>query len=540
VPVTRVATLAVILVLLSVAIGCGGDGGREPAPTPTTSATGSTGTGSGPQGGSAVESLEDVQAAVIQIVADGTFRDPELGLANGSGAGSGFLINDDGLAVTNNHVVAGATTLEVYVGGDTSRAYNATIVGVSECNDLAVIDINESQPLPYLEWYDGDIVPGIDVYAAGFPLGDPQVTLTPGIVSKARANGDIMGTSSIDHAVEHDARLEPGSSGGPLVATDGRVVGVNYGGRQANSTGAAQFFAISSELARPVVERLKDGDFESLGINGWAVMDEEASISGVWVAAVAAGSPASRVGLVPGDIIRAMNGAPVGTDGTMAGYCDVIRTAGTDRPISIEVLRYDTREILRGEINGDKRLTTVFSPAEDLAGALTGRQLGAPASHSAYITLADATNSIEVDVPADWDDVDSDPFDLDGEQVPHIAAAPNLNDFFDDTYKTSGMEFAVFQPQKDLKATVDRFGPGGGKCADLGYFDYSDAFYTGVYHAWESCGDSGTIYVVLAAVPVGVPAEESYTAVLLVQLTADADFEALDTLFTSFEVNLTP
>src|SRR5690606_34332944 len=186
------------------------------------------------------------------------------------------------LVVTNNHVVAGAATLEVFIGGDTTRSYNATILGVSECNDLAVIDVRASDPLPYLEWYEEEIVPGIDVYAAGFPLGDPQFTLTRGIVSKARADGDITGTSSIDHTIEHDANLQPGNSGGPLVSTDGKVVGVNYAGG-AVATTTAQFFAIAAELAKPVVERLKKGDYESLGINGWAVLDEDTGISGVWV-----------------------------------------------------------------------------------------------------------------------------------------------------------------------------------------------------------------------------------------------------------------
>ena len=98
----------------------------------------------------------DVQPAVVQIVAQGTFRDPEVGFADGSGLGSGFIISPDGLAVTNNHVVAGAATLEVYIGGDLDESYNATILGVSECNDLALIDINGPDDLPYLEWFDGE------------------------------------------------------------------------------------------------------------------------------------------------------------------------------------------------------------------------------------------------------------------------------------------------------------------------------------------------------------------------------------------------
>ncbi len=197
-----------------------------------------------------------------------------VGYAYSSGAGSGFILSPDGLAVTNNHVVAGAATLEVFVGGDTSTSYNATILGVSECNYLALIHIlAQSEPLPYLEWFDGEVTAGLDVYTAGFPLGDPEFTLTRGIVAKARAAGDITGTSSIDHTLEHDADIQPGNSGGPLVSTEGTVIGVNYAGG-AVATTTAQFFAIAHDLASPVVDEMEGGDVESIGINGWAVFDE--------------------------------------------------------------------------------------------------------------------------------------------------------------------------------------------------------------------------------------------------------------------------
>ena len=136
-----------------------------------------------------VGSLPDVKSAVIQIEAQGTFVDPDFGEYSGAGRGSGFIIDPSGLAITNNHVVTGAGLLKVWVGGDTSRVYNAQILAVSECSDLALIDI-EGDGFSYLEWYPGAITVGLEVYAAGFPLGDPEFTLTKGIVSKEKADGE--------------------------------------------------------------------------------------------------------------------------------------------------------------------------------------------------------------------------------------------------------------------------------------------------------------------------------------------------------------
>ena len=92
------------------------------------------------------------------------------------------------------------------------------------------------------QWHDDAIEAGLDVYAAGYPLGDPEFTLTRGIVAKAEAGGDLTGTSSIDHTIEHDANIQPGNSGGPLVDAEGKVVAVNYAGG-ASATTTAQFYA---------------------------------------------------------------------------------------------------------------------------------------------------------------------------------------------------------------------------------------------------------------------------------------------------------
>jgi serine protease Do len=256
------------------------------------SACGDRGVGGG---GRAVGELTDVQNAVIQIVARGTFVEPAGTLQayeefTGIGSGSGFIIDPSGIAVTNNHVVTGAAALEVFVGGDTTNPRSARVLGVSECADLAVIQI-DGDGFSFLEWYDGDVVPGLEVRAAGFPLGDPQYTLTAGIVAKADFDGNTN-WASVERVIEHDANIQPGNSGGPLVTRDGKVVGVNYRGRDPG-TGTTQFFAVGRQLAVPLIDQLRGGqDVHALGVNGVAVVSQTDGVAGIWVSSVDTNSPA--------------------------------------------------------------------------------------------------------------------------------------------------------------------------------------------------------------------------------------------------------
>jgi serine protease Do len=517
-----------LLALLATAflVACGGGGDDAPDPTSSTGASGSSGaTGStGSSTSSTIASFSDVQPAVIQIVSQGTFRDPELGLADGSGAGSGFIISPDGLAVTNNHVVAGAATIEVFIGGDDSRGYNATVIGVSECNDLALIDIRESDPLPFLDWYGGEVSPGTDVYTAGFPLGDPEYTLTRGIVSKARASGE-SDWSSLDYAIEHDAQIQGGNSGGPLITTDGKVMGVNY----ASSTGTDSniYYAVPGEIAQDVIERLKEDDYETIGINGWAVFDEALNISGIWVASVSAGSPAAKAGILPGDIVTALNGLPMGLDGTMADYCDVFRTSGDDQPMTVEVLRYDTGETLRGEINGDSPIEVIsIAAAIEQDSDVDTNTDGADTTN--YVSITDDTETITIDVPETWTDVAGVGCDHNGTTIPCLNASTNIASW-NDTWTTPGLFFTVFTPPEDINTLLADYGFPD-ECQDGGIFEYSDVVYTGRYQIWANCGGIASYLIVLAA----APEDNSYTALLQFVVVNDADWDALDKAFATF------
>jgi S1-C subfamily serine protease len=317
---------------------------EEPVKTEEPSASSSSSSGSG------INKISDAKKAIIQIESQGSFIDPQFGqVYNAAGRGSGFIIDPSGLAVTNNHVVTGSALLKVWVGGDQSKTYNAKVLGVSECSDLAVIDI-EGSGFESLDWFEGPIDVGQDIYVAGFPLGDPEYSLTKGIISKAKANGETS-WSSVDSVIEYDATTNPGNSGGPVLTEDARVVGVHYAG----NSDTRQAYGISRDIAKPVIDELKSGNnLDSLGINGQAVSNEDGSLTGVWVSSVKSGSPADKAGLEGGDIVNTIEGMILATDGTMSDYCDIVRSHSEGDTLNIEVVRFATGELLEGQLNGEK------------------------------------------------------------------------------------------------------------------------------------------------------------------------------------------
>lgn len=498
--------------------GGGTTGGEEPtggAPTRETSS-----------GGGAVSTLGDVQSATIQILAEGSLLEPGGAIPNASWSGSGFIIDPSGIAVTNNHVVTGAARMKVLVGGE-DEPRNARVLAVAECSDLAVIDI-DGDGFPFMAWREGPAEVGLDVYAAGFPLGDPEYTLTRGIVSKARADGDRAWTS-VDYVLEHDANIQPGNSGGPLVDSEGRVVGVNYSGGFAAL--AAQFYAIAQDEALPVIERLREGeDVNSFGLNGEAFVDEESGFSGIWVTSVRSGSVMDKAGVRPGDIISSVEGISVGRGGTMAEYCDVLKSHTPDDTLAIEVIRFATGETLAGQLNGRELETSaVFDPAAPAADPAQPNAAG-------YVDIADAYSSIAVEIPAAWADTDGSAW-MDGNDVigARIAAAPDLNAYLN-SWGASGMLFQVSDDLARLGGYVqvlDVWRPTYAAACKLdGRYDYNDGFYRGKMDLFNNCGGpGGASAMVLSAVPTDN--SQAFIIVLEIQMLTPEDEEiairALDT-----------
>ncbi len=515
------------LALALAALACGPTSTTPPTATSEPAAT------TPPETSGAVDNLQDVKSAVIQIEAQGTFVDPQVGTVyNAAGRGSGFIIDPSGLAVTNNHVVTGAALIKVWVGGE-STARNARILGVSECSDLAVIDI-DGDGYPYLEFFGGNIDVGLEVYAAGFPLGDPEYTLTKGIVSKARADGRTS-WASVESVIEHDATINPGNSGGPLVTADGQLVGINYAG----NSGTNQYFAIKGQDAQGVIDQLSDGrDVDSIGINGQAILSDDGSIAGLWVSSVKSGSPAGNAGVQGGDIITTLEGLVLATDGTMADYCDILRSHSPSDVMALEVLRFSSEEFLAGELNGQP-LSTRFSFSNSLGNEVGNT--GGATTYSDYMRLTDDNGAIEMEVPAEWSDYRGANWtDADGNVIgAALSASPNLDEFLGG-WEVPGVFFGVSDEVARWGGYIQLLDfyreDFSSVCTYEGRVEYgdNDPIFEGAYDLFTNCGDSSNVFVVLSARPKTDPT--AYLVLVQIQIITDADLEALDRIFATFNV----
>jgi putative serine protease PepD len=187
--------------------------------------------------------------------------------ANGADEGTGIVLNEQGLILTNDHVIAGATSITVEANGSASSTRTAKVVGEEANEDLALISVDPSglglKALTLAS--SSSLQVGDAVYAIGSPYGLEE-TLTRGIVSALGREISAPDGAKITGAVQTDAALNPGNSGGPLLNEQGDVIGVNsqiasaastVGGSQSGSTGVG--FAISSNTVAEVVKKIESG-----------------------------------------------------------------------------------------------------------------------------------------------------------------------------------------------------------------------------------------------------------------------------------------
>ena len=231
-----------------------------------------------------------------------------------TGEGSGFFISPDGYAVTNNHVVDHAKTVQITM--DDGSTYDAKVVGSDPKTDLALIKVDANKSFPFVKFADRDPRVGDWVVAVGNPFGLGG-TVTAGIVS---ARGRDIGSGPYDDYIQIDAPINKGNSGGPAFNMDGEVIGVNTAIFSPSGGSVGIGFDIPAATAKMVVAQLKEHgriDRAWLGVQIQPVTAEIADslglkkAEGAIVAQPQADSPASKAGVAAGDVITEIDGKAI-------------------------------------------------------------------------------------------------------------------------------------------------------------------------------------------------------------------------------------
>lgn len=288
--------------------------------------------------------VDRVQPAVVSVlVGDPLAADA----AEAGGTGSGFVIDDDGHILTNNHVVSAATgdrPLPVRVqlrsaGGP--KVVDASVVGRDTRTDLAVLRVTGVSGLSVARLGDSDAVRvGDPVVAMGSPMGLDQ-TVTSGIVSALHRPVTLAGpgtdTDGAADAIQTDAAINPGNSGGPLVDARGAVIGINTSIYSTSGGSQGLGFSIPINTAADIAEQIiAEGTARhpDIGVTSQTVANPD--VRGAELATVAPDGPAAAAGLREGDVITGIGARGVGSSDELTV---AIWTAGADRPVDVHFIR---------------------------------------------------------------------------------------------------------------------------------------------------------------------------------------------------------
>jgi putative serine protease PepD len=241
----------------------------------------------------------------------------------GAATGSGIVISKDGLIVTNNHVVSGASGGEIMVMLNDGRTVPATIKGTDPLTDLAVIHAQATDLTPATLGKSGNLAVGQGVVAIGSPFG-LESTVTSGIVSALNrpvTSGDEeQDSTTVFPAIQTDAAINPGNSGGALIDLAGQVVGINSAIKTAGGSGQSEGgniglgFAIPIDQAKPIIDELVakgKATHARLGVTVGDAQSSDGLSNGARLGEVTSGGAADKAGLQSGDVVTAVDGKAI-------------------------------------------------------------------------------------------------------------------------------------------------------------------------------------------------------------------------------------
>lgn len=292
---------------------------------------------------SLADMVEAVGPSVVQIDAKGEARAIETPFGYmrqpaREAMGSGFIVDESGIVMTNNHVIDGASTVRVKLSDGSIR--EGRVLGRDEKTDLAVLRIEGGGSFKAVQWGNSDHVRvGENVFAMGSPFGLGN-TVTAGIVS---ARGREIGAGPYDDFLQVDAAINSGNSGGPLFDSSGRVIGVNTAIFSPSGGNVGIGFAIPSQIARHVAKQIAANGAVSRGHIGVGLQELSPTIAsalglkstdGALVASVQPTGPAAASGLRRGDVVRKFDGKAIEDSRDFAREVARAR-AGTSVPIRV-------------------------------------------------------------------------------------------------------------------------------------------------------------------------------------------------------------
>lgn len=302
------AVLAALLIGAGVGGGVGAAVALETDDDPVAQESGAGNEPVAESGSSTAALYQRVKDAVVEIHASNGSQETPFGERQGQATGSGFVIDEDGHIVTNQHVVSGAESVRVEFADGTE--VDAEVVGTDPSTDIAVLDVDrpasELTPLSFAS--TGSLQVGSPVIVLGSPFG-LEGTLTTGVISAVGREIQAPNGFTIENAVQTDAALNNGNSGGPVLDTQGRVVGVAAQIRSESGGSDGVGYAIPGDTAKRVADELiADGKVEHAYL-GVSLEDDGAAR----LVNVVAGSPAGQAGLRTGDVVTEVDGKAIET-----------------------------------------------------------------------------------------------------------------------------------------------------------------------------------------------------------------------------------
>ncbi|MGH2635206.1 MAG: S1C family serine protease [Actinomycetota bacterium] len=290
--------------------------------------------------------VRDVLPAVVNVVADG-------------GEGTGFVVREDGVIVTNYHVVEGASSVSVFTSDEEPQEFSAQVIGGDIQADLAVLDV-DAENLPTVPLGDSDGLDlGQQVVAIGYALGlEGGPSVTSGIVSSLSRRITVQDDRCLEcddgrrvytDVIQTDAAINPGNSGGPLVDLAGNVVGINTAGTSdADNIG----FAIQINSVKPTIFQAAEepgNPVAFMGISSTDASDSQFQFqfdtqaeTGAGIVEVVAGGPAEAAGVQVGDVVVSFGDAPISSSEELG---EAIRSHEPGERVEFEVVRPDGERV---------------------------------------------------------------------------------------------------------------------------------------------------------------------------------------------------